>query len=218
MWAQKHTRTFIIVWLTIALLLCCAAFMGKAYAQTIPREALKHRAELTRAAHQAWGLNAPIPVFAAQIQQESAWRSDALSKVGAQGMAQFMPATASWWCNFVNLSPQNCQPNNPQWAMQALVGYDLWLYQRTWGTTEYDRIHAMLRSYNGGLGHWQREALLTQNRKLASRQEIDAMCGKAKRHISHCAENLNYPRRILNIYQPRYYGWGRGIMMTGGAA
>ena len=33
-----------------------------------------------------WGLGAPISVFAAQVHQESAWRPEAVSHVGAQGL------------------------------------------------------------------------------------------------------------------------------------
>ena len=228
MWANQHTRGFVLFWLFVIMVLAGAALVGAAHANphpsplpqagegiNVPRAALKHRAELTRAAHASWGLNAPIPVFAAQIQQESAWNTAALSHVGAQGMAQFMPATAVWWCGLNGLTPAECQPNNPQWALRALVGYDKWLYDRVWGDSEYDRMHAALRAYNGGLGHWHREAKIAASRK---RDLIDAACGKARRHVYHCRENLNYPRRILAIYQPRYFGWGRGIMMSGGAA
>jgi len=215
MWTSKQTRQFVLFWVAISLCLLATAFIGHAYAaQPIPANAIKHRADLTRAAHTVWGLNAPVPVFAAQVHQESAWQPQALSKAGAQGMAQFMPATAVWWCNANNLSLQNCQPTNPKWAMRALVGYDKWLYDRVRGDTEYDRMHAVLRCYNGGLSHWQAEAKLATGRDRIS---IDAACGTAKRHRFHCAENLNYPKRILNVYQPRYFGWGRGLMMGASA-
>ncbi len=202
---------YVIAWLIF--IVCVTYYMSEAEADPLPANAIKYRATLTREAQQVWGLNAPVPVFAAQIQQESAWRTDALSRVGAQGMAQFMPATAKWWCDLNKLSLLDCQPNNPQWAMRALVGYDKWLHDRVWGDSEYDRLHAALRGYNGGLGHWMREAAVAQSRK---RTLIDAACGKARRHIIHCKENLSYPKRILNVYQPRYYGWGRAVMMTGG--
>lgn len=183
----------------------------------IPPNAVKHRLELTRIAHAEWGLNAPIPLFASQIHQESTWNPSAVSKVGAQGMAQFMPATAKWLCETSGTPVNQCQPQNPTWAMRAMLQYDKWLYARVWGLNEYDRMWATLRAYNGGLGWWQREALLTVAKRQATREEIDAMCGKHKRHPLHCKENLNYPRRIMNIYQPRYSGWGR-IIMQGGQA
>ena len=191
-----------------------------------PQAALKYRAELTRIAHSSWGLDAPIPVFAAQIHQESNWNPLAVSVVGAKGMAQFMPATARWWCALNRLPPEECQPTNPVWAMRALIGYDRWLYARVRGANDFDKLWAALRSYNGGLGHWQKEAAIARaGRKSPSplaplpqagegnvtRAAIDAACGKARRSPVHCAENLGYPQRILLIHQPRYAAWGRAV-------
>lgn len=181
-----------------------------ACAQETPRASLQHRAALTRIAHAGWGLDAPVPLFAAQIQQESGWNPQAVSRVGATGMAQFMSATAQWWCALNKLSAIECQPSNPVWAMRSLVGYDRWLYQRVKGNTEFDRAWAMLRSYNGGLGHWQKEAAIAN--AGGNRIAIDAACGRASRHVSHCAENLAYPDRILNRSQPRYAAWGRVVV------
>ena len=42
---------------------------SKACAQPIPAAAHKYRAELTRAAHAQWGLDAPIAALAAQVHQ-----------------------------------------------------------------------------------------------------------------------------------------------------
>jgi soluble lytic murein transglycosylase-like protein len=209
---------FMVTYMLAILFGVLAAFSPNVQAAGyIPPNAVKHRLELTRLAHAEWGLNAPIPVFAAQIHQESTWNPSAVSGVGAQGMAQFMPATAKWLCESSGTPSNQCLPQNPTWAMRALVQYDKWLYARVWGVTEYDRMWAALRAYNGGLGWWQQEALLTPAKRLATREEIDAMCGRHKRHLSHCKENLNYPRRIMNIYQPRYSGWGR-IIVQGGQA
>lgn len=214
--AAAMLKVFFTVWVLAIIVLVVLAFCQHIQAaENIPRNALKHRAELTRIAHAEWGLNAPVPVFAAQIHQESGWRENAVSRVGAQGMAQFMPATATWLCELNNTPKEQCLPTNPQWAMRALMQYDQWLYARVWGLNDFDRMWATLRAYNGGLGWWQREALLVPARRLATRAEIDAMCGKHKRAQLHCRENLNYPRRILNVYQPRYYGWGAKMVIGG---
>jgi len=184
-------------------------------AQPIPAAAHKYRAELTRAAHTQWGLDAPISALAAQVHQESGWRADAVSHVGAQGMAQFMPETATWWCKLNNMTPEQCQPRNPTWALRALVGYDKHLFDRTPPRmSDFDRHWVALRAYNGGLGHWNAEAKAT-GLPQPSREQVDAACGKARRHISHCPENLNYPARILGVLQPRYAGWGRVITPQG---
>lgn len=195
-------------WLII--LLTFGIYAGRSCAAEPPHAALKHRAELTRIAHATWGLDAPMAVFAAQIHQESGWNPQAISHVGASGMAQFMPATAKWWCEINDLSVEECQPTNHIWAMRALVGYDRWLYERVIGKNDFDRMWAALRAYNGGLEHWQREAALVK--PAYDQASIDAACGRAKRHPKHCVENLGYPRRILTVLQPRYLGWGQGVL------
>jgi soluble lytic murein transglycosylase-like protein len=177
----------------------------------VPAAAQQYRGQLVRAAHSVWGLNAPIAVFAAQVYQESAWMPEAVSRVGARGLAQFMPATANWWCDLNKLAPAACQPHNPAWALRALVGYDKYLYDRT--PTHYsafDRMWVALRGYNGGLGHWQREAVAS-GATQPTRQQVDAACGKARRAAAHCRENLHYPHRILVELQPRYSNWGAGL-------
>lgn len=219
--AAKHGKpldvpTYHVGWqlarvLFVILLLVVGGFFRPACAQPIPATAHQYRAELTRAAHSQWGLNAPIAALAAQVHQESGWQPHAVSRVGAAGMAQFMPGTASWWCGLNGLEPAQCQPTNPTWALRALVGYDKWLFERTptrFGT--YDRMHVALRAYNGGLGHWQAEAKATGLR-TPNREQVDAACGAARRHPSHCPENLGYPHRILVVLQPRYAAWGPGV-------
>lgn len=203
-------RAVVVIWLLMA-----GGFFKPACAQPIPTTAHKYRAELTRAAHSQWGLDAPIAALAAQVHQESGWRPTAVSQVGAQGMAQFMPATATWWCQINGLAPAECQPTTPTWALRALVGYDKHLFDRTPPRmSDFDRLWVALRAYNGGLGHWLAEAKAT-GLPQPSRAQVDAACGKAKRHPIHCPENLAYPARILGVLQPLYAGWGRVITPQG---
>ena len=198
---------------SLVLLCAMAAFALPVQAQTaatVPSDALRYRSLLVRTAHMTWGLDAPVAVFAAQVHQESAWRPDAVSHVGAQGLAQFMPATTRW---IADLHPAlaSQQPYSPAWALQALVTYDRWLYDRAPAHyTPRDRMWVALRAYNGGLGHWQREAAST-GLAQPSRAQVDAACGKARRAVVHCKENLGYPHRILVVIQPRYLQWGPGL-------
>lgn len=202
----RQTRLAVAAGLLMAAVLVLVASIAQA--ADIPRAALKHRADLTRIAHAEWGLDAPIAAFAAQVHQESGWNPQAVSQVGALGMAQFMPATARWWCEVNKLSVEACQPSNPVWAMRSLVGYDRWLFERVRGSSEFDRFWAALRSYNGGLGWWQQEAQLAGS---YDRLAVDAACGQGRRAAVHCRENLGYPRRILLVLQPLYLSWGRGL-------
>lgn len=175
-----------------------------------PHAAARYRSELTRAAHSQWGLDAPVALLAAQVHQESGWNPQAVSRVGAAGLAQFMPATATWWCGRAGTAAADCTPTNPAWALRAMVGYDRYLWGQLASAGDAPaRWWATLRSYNGGLGHWQAEARVAlRTAGSATQPAIDAACGLARRHPSHCPENLGYPRRIMVVLQPRYQTWG----------
>ncbi|MFZ6687524.1 transglycosylase SLT domain-containing protein [Undibacterium sp. SXout11W] len=208
---MKHFLSALLLPIIIVVALFAIA-CGVAKANDIPSAARQHRGDLTRIARASFGLDAPVPAFAAQLHQESGWNPGAVSTVGAKGMAQFMPATAQWWCALNKLSATDCQPTNSVWAMRALVGYDYWLMQRVAGESEFDLYWATLRSYNGGLGHWQNEA--AKVRPALNHAAIDAACGRASRAKLHCPENLGYPDRILNRLQRRYAAWGRTVEPT----
>lgn len=187
-------------------LLYAGGFFTPAHAQ-VPQQAQPYRSLLVRTARSVWGLDAPVAVFAAQVHQESGWRPDAVSHVGAAGMAQFMPATSAWIATVDPALAAN-QPFSPAWSLRALVRYDQLLYRQTPANyTPRDRMWVALRAYNGGLGHWQAEARSTGLRQ-PTREQVDASCGMARRAALHCRENLDYPRRILLLIQPRYAAWG----------
>ena len=192
------------------VLVCALLALALPVQAQVPQAAQQYRALLVRTAHAVWGLDAPVAVFAAQILQESAWNAQAISRVGAQGLAQFMPATATWIAG-VDPALAARQPFSPAWALRALVTYDRWLYERT--PARYapkDRMWVALRGYNGGLGHWQAEAAASGAAR-PTRVQVDAACGRAKRAPVHCRENLDYPHRILVVIQPRYAAWGPGL-------
>lgn len=205
---------FVMLGVAIALTWACPAHAQTL--QTPPPAAARYRLELTRAAHSQWGLGAPIATFAAQVHTESAWQPQAISRVGAAGLAQFMPATAQWWCRVNAMPVAQCQPTNPTWALRALVGYDKHLYDRTPAYyPPHARLWVTLRAYNGGLAHWYAEAQVAASTLLPSRQlpdaaRVDSACGRAKRHPMHCPENLAYPQRIMAL-QARYAAWGAGV-------
>lgn len=205
-----HRTVRAAIFVGVALVSATLGYCSSAQAQ-VPAAAQQHRALLVRTANATWGLGAPVAVFAAQVHQESAWKPEAVSNVGARGLAQFMPSTASWWCELNKLAPADCQPHNTAWALRALVGYDKYLYDRTpTRYSNYDRMWVALRGYNGGLGHWQKEAAVS-GAAQPTRQQVDQACGKARRAAVHCRENLGYPQRILVDLQPRYLSWGPGL-------
>lgn len=173
----------------------------------LPREALQHRAELKRQAHMVWGLDAPVAVFAAQIHQESLWRADARSPVGALGLTQFMPATARWMCD-VDRALCGPTPMNPTWALRALVVYDRWLWQRIRADDDCERMAFALASYNGGLGH----TLRRQRMSLAPGVCLGKTCQINPGILpANQRENEHYPRVILLQHQSLYRTLGPGL-------
>ncbi len=191
------------------------AVATRAHAE-IPADADRYRRDLTRIAQAEWGLDAPVATFAAQIHQESRWQFNATSPVGAQGLGQVMPTTATWLAELFPKALGKVEPYNPAWSMQALVSYDRWLASRVQAHTPCDRAAMMLSAYNGGLG-W-----VIRDRKLASAKGADPLTWfesveryNAGRSAANFKENRDYPRLILLHWERLYTsaGWGKGICL-----
>jgi len=202
--ASSPTSLWLVWWLALALL---SGFVQSAQAQ-VPQSAAQYKRQLRQQAHMIWGLDAPVATFAAQIHQESQWNAVARSRVGAVGLSQFMPSTATWISGVYPDLAEN-SPTNPVWAMRALLRYDLFLFDRVAGESLCEQIAFALSAYNGGLG-WvnKRKALSPTPRKC-----LDATCA-INPGISqpNQRENADYPKRILQRYEPLYVadGWGQG--------
>lgn len=194
-----------------ALVFFGGMLFGHLQAAEVPPAAAKYRGELTRNARLAWGLDAPIATFAAQVHQESDWNANAVSRVGAQGLAQFMPATASWIGGiFPELAAR--QPDNPTWALRAMTAYDRWLWERIAAETDCERMAMVLSAYNGGLGWLLKDKALAQ----ASGSTRTRWFGAVERYNggrsqAAFAENRGYPQRIIKVIQPAYAAWGLGV-------
>lgn len=176
-----------------------------------PAGARQYQAMLTRNARAIWGLDAPVAVFAAQVQQESGWNANARSPVGAQGIAQFMPSTADWIDDaYPDLGA--AQPYNPAWSLRALTQYDKHIFDRVKGSTECDRMAFALSGYNGGQKWVERD----QAKAAAAGLDPLRYWGSVEtvnggRNAAAFTENRNYPRRIIRTLQPKYVTWGRGV-------
>ncbi|MDC8804233.1 lytic transglycosylase domain-containing protein [Halomonas pacifica] len=206
-----RTRTGLAVLLlaTLAVTSCQAT---QARAQEIPSAATQYQRELTRIVQQEWGMNGRVAVHAAQIHQESAWRPDVNSPVGAQGLSQFMPTTSAW---IAELYPDlgAAAPYSPGWAMRAQARYNRFHWNRLSGTADQCERWAMTMSaYNGGLG-W-----VNRDRRLAAAAGADRArwFGHVERYTHRAGwakrENRGYVRRILLTLTPRYVraGWQGG--------
>lgn len=193
-------RLFMGAVLGLALVAACAA-------QYIPPPAQRYQNTLKREAQRVWGLDAPVATFAAQVHQESRWRADALSPVGAVGLAQFMPATADW-IGGLYASLGDRAPTNPVWALRALVAYDKWLADRIKADDACQDMAFALSAYNGGLG-W-----VYKRQKLSAQPGVcmGATC-TINPGVSPASqrENRHYPEVILRKYEPLYSAWGPGV-------
>lgn len=222
--SSRRSVTGIIIGLALGLLIWSvmgaivllfgALRFSEAVAAEIPAAASQHQRDLTRHVQQAWGLSGSVALHAAQIHQESAWRAHVDSPVGAQGLAQFMPATGTWIAEiYPHLGP--AAPYSPRWAMAAMAQYNRHIYDRlrplmgAETIPHCDRIAMMLSGYNGGPGWVNRDRQLAitagadPNRWWGHVEQYTGRADWARR------ENRGYPRRIIHELEPRYLraGW-----------
>lgn len=159
--------------------------------------------EIQAAAEFYFGIPAPVPALLAQITQESGFNPNAKSRVGAQGLLQFMPATAKWASQAGGFGV--AAPLDPQWAIRAGAWYDRFLYDRVapW-VTACDRWLFALSGYNGGEGR------VRQRQKLSPDPGNYAVTGYINPgiHPENQRENESYGPRILLTIQPRYKLYG----------
>ena len=193
---------------TLLVSLIVAGAGSSPFASTLqPQAAAPFRGQVIREAQFRFGVPAPAPVIAGQIQQESAWNPNAKSRTGALGLMQFMPKTAEWAAIENGWGAVNA--TNPDWAIRAGVWYDKWLYDRSRANTDCDRWHFALASYNGGLG-WtrKRQKLSTDPGSWEATGRINPGIADANQH-----ENETYSDRILSRHQPRFTDWGRTVCL-----
>lgn len=179
--------------------------IGVAVAQPIPEQANSYRRDLTRLSRSVWGMDAPVSSLAAQLHQESGWRKDAVSRVGAVGLAQFMPATARGIAREWGDIPA---PLDPRWSMLYQSRYMKQLYDGVAHATDpCERYAFALAAYNGGMGWVRRRQAMSPEPAFCLFATCDINPGIAAHNQR---ENEEYPRRILLRLTPIYYEalWG----------
>lgn len=181
--------------------------IGFAVAQSIPPQANEYRRELTRLSRSVWGMEAPVSSLAAQLHQESGWRRDAVSRVGAAGLAQFMPATARGIAREFGDAPA---PFDPRWALLYQSRYMKQLYDDVdYATDDCERYAFALAGYNGGMGWVRRRQAMSRHPEACLYQTCEINPGIL---ASNQRENAEYPKRILLRLTPLYVEamWGPG--------
>lgn len=199
--ANLYLQVVVILVLVSVIMQACPA-----RGDTIPAAAGAYRREYTRIVRSEWGLDAPIAALAAQIHAESAWDCRAVSRVGAGGCAQFMPATARWLSE-ARPGLHQVDVYSPTWAFRAQASYMRWLHDRVKGPAPCERMAFALASYNGGLGYVLRRQKLSTRPLVCLGATCDINPGI---NPANQRENAAYPRRILRELEPRYVmaGWG----------
>lgn len=183
------------------VLACCCAGAVDAQIDPVLRHARTVRAEMIR----VWGRDLNFsPAMLAQIRQESGGNPAAVSRVGAAGLTQFMPAT------FAEMARQYPEIGHDVFnartavAAQARYMFIQWNYFKD-VTDACQRLGYGLSGYNGGAG-W------ALRRKKASPNPQDFFT--VTRHINpgiradNQKENEDYAERILYRHQPRYTAFG----------
>lgn len=127
----RHVKKRVWVLLAIALLLPCIFFAPTCQRFAYP---LKYEAEIKEASAKA-GVDPCL--VAAVIYAESGFRCKAVSDVGAVGLMQLMPETASWIAETNNLDYSSDQFYDPKvnielgslylaWLMRLFDGNEVW--------------------------------------------------------------------------------------------
>ncbi len=211
---HKHLEAFVLSALVLSLILLawhCRADLADAHQghDHIPPSAEQYRRQLIREVRYYFGLNEPVSPFAAQIHQESAWRSGICSPY-ACGLGQQTEATAQ---DLARMYPKDLEgraaPLDPHWSIRAMVLY-MRQFHRAYPVPDYweERAFSLAR-YNGGSGHVQRERTMAKAAGADPNRwflHVERFC---KRAAWACRENRDYPRKILFRWEPLYRaaGW-----------
>ena len=175
----------------------------------VPEVNAVQRHYVEQAAEEVWGIDASPARLAAQIHQESHWRAKARSPVGAQGLAQFMPATARWIAQQFPNKLGDFDPWDPRQAALAAAIYDHWLYTRNQGDTHCASWAFTLSAYNGGESRLQAEQTRAERSGANPLLWFGQVASYRDRSMAAWRENRGYVRQILLVLEPAYIdaGW-----------
>jgi soluble lytic murein transglycosylase-like protein len=153
-----------------------------------------------------WGKDPPLPLFAAQIHQESLWNPNARSAY-ACGLTQFTPDTQEWIKAAYKVDVGDGHCLDPKWAIRAMIRYDKHLSTNIRGTaSECDNRKWMLSAYNGGLGWVNRDRNKAAIAGVDNRYYKKVYPFNAGRSAAAYKENRDYPEKIVG-HQLHYITW-----------
>ncbi|MGE0658270.1 MAG: transglycosylase SLT domain-containing protein [Reyranellaceae bacterium] len=179
--AIYHGLRFFGVMLLIGLVLsACAA------AQAAPLRSAKYDGQIQRAAS-TWLPGVPWKLWKAQLYQESRLKPDAVSPVGATGIAQFMPGT---WDQITREMGWGLVDRRLAGPSIEAGAYFMAKLRRAWTAprSDDDRLKLAQASYNAGLGN-----ILRSQQRCGNPSPYDAIT--ACLHLvtgRHAAETRHY--------------------------
>lgn len=170
----------------------------------LPVGFFRYAPDVVREVRAEHGLNAPIALHAGLIHQESRWRPDAKSPVGASGLAQFMPSTARW---MKDLDSRLAGANtlDPRWSIRAMAVYTSWLNDRFKGYDKCQKWAFSLSGYNGGIGWVRRDQKLAEDAGDDRYTWFDNVEKYSDRSEAAFKENRHYVDLIIKKWQKLYY-------------
>ena len=187
-------------WTLIVLLLI--SFCSSA--SDISNNSLRYKRFLIQEARLEHGLNAPIALLAGLIHQESRWRSDVKSPVGASGLSQFMPKTAKWMGD-IDSRLVKTDTIDPKWSIRAMSVYTRWLKDRVTGYNNCEDWALALSAYNGGIGWIWKDQRIAKSKGLDDSKWFDNVELNSDRSKAAFEENRHYVDVIINKWQEVYY-------------
>lgn len=169
-----------------------------------------YRRQIEQVVSDLWGVQGSPARLAAQLHQESSFRPGVTSHAGAQGMAQFMPATARWIAQQYPAELGQFDPWDATQSIRAAAIYDKHLLaEHNSAATDCDHWSFALSAYNGGGTHLRRE----QRAAAAAGLDPKRWWGNTELHRTRSPanwrENRGYVQRILVDLEPAYIdaGW-----------
>lgn len=144
--APLHTRQYAATELLESGVIGEAALLKLALSEAYPRPF----DEYVNASAQRQGV--PPELAYAVIKKESNFREDSVSWVGAEGLMQLMPATVRWLISARSVGVDYSQRQQPKANIELGCAYLAHLLEQT------GSIRAVLHSYNGGPGNYEKWA------------------------------------------------------------
>ncbi len=191
--------------IAVSLMAVLLAVALSAEAVTIPARAEQYRGYLKRLAFQTTG-RADASLLGAQVHAESFWRPEAVSPVGACGLAQIMPLTEDFLRSRhrAKLGSGTCA--SPRWALHAMVLYMHDLRSRMAGIDDIERAAFALSGYHGGAKWVARRKALSPEPLVCLFKTCDINPGILP---ANQLADQEYARRILLRLAPIYRaaGW-----------